>query len=215
MQRRLEEVLVSIPFVPHRQGEEETPSIDRVPRLRGSDRPFDGNPAEDGEAEPHRGPSLQEYPVQDLGRGSFREEEAAEAHLRVPRRVKVLDVGAGEIAPAAVVIRVVSQIKTAPPVEMEGKGLPPQFARVPRKVLVQGSEVPVAPSRILPLVGEKVGPGGKSDVCGTARSGKKGWQEKEKKRATKTHPQARAHPVSKISHRFPPSYCRYEPVIAG
>ena len=128
--------------------------------------------------------------------------------------MKVLDVGAGEIAPVAVVIRVVSQIKTAPPVEMEGKGLPTQFARVPRKVLVQGSEVPVAPSRILPLVGEKVGPGGKSDVCGTARSGKKGWQEKEKERATKTHPQARAHPVSKISHRFPQSYCRYEPVIA-
>ncbi|MGZ9148617.1 MAG: hypothetical protein ACXW4G_09610, partial [Candidatus Deferrimicrobiaceae bacterium] len=40
-------------------------------------------------------------------------------------------------------------------------------------------------------------------------------QEKEKDRATKAHPQARAHPVSKISHRFPPSYCRYEPVIAG
>jgi hypothetical protein len=87
---------------------------------------------------------------------------------------------------------------------MEGERHPSQIACGPREILVQGSELLVASSRNLSLEVEKVRPGGKVDVCGTARSGKNGWEEEKKGRQEQAHPKAGLHPVSCISHRGSP-----------
>ena len=139
-----------------------------------------------------------------------RDEEPAGPRLRVPRGVKVLEIGARKIPAAAVLVRVVRQVDPSPPVEMEGKRMPAQIPCVAREVLVQGSEVLRAPPGDIPLGVEEVCPGGEGDLGGTTEGREQDREDQKKDRGPNAGPCAEARTVSCIFHRITPSWCREE-----